>query len=270
MATPEELAVDQAAVDAAQATLTGAKAALAGANLTSPIGGVVATVNLSVGQSVSGTPSATSPEFLVIGSNSTYEVSAAVPVAELPRISHGQSVLVTPDLTSTPLTGTVSSIGLLPTTTSTTTTYQVVVAVTSRNLGQYSGSEAEVDFVTGRATNVTTVPTSAIHTVGAVHSVTELDGNTTRTVTVTVGVVGPILTQVERGISPGATVVLANLATPVPTSSTTTGRFGAGGLAGGGFGGGFGGASGGFGGGFSGGFGRTSGGFGGATTRFGG
>ena len=52
-----QLAADQAALTAAQNQLSSAKSALAGATLSSPITGVVAAVNLSVGQSVSGSGS---------------------------------------------------------------------------------------------------------------------------------------------------------------------------------------------------------------------
>ena len=56
-ATATQLAADEAALAAAQNQLTSAQTALAGATLTSPISGIVASVNLSVGQSVSGSSS---------------------------------------------------------------------------------------------------------------------------------------------------------------------------------------------------------------------
>src|SRR5580698_1683924 len=52
--TAAQLTADQTAVTAAENQVTDAQQALAEANLTSPITGVVAAVNLSVGQSVSG------------------------------------------------------------------------------------------------------------------------------------------------------------------------------------------------------------------------
>ncbi len=56
-ATAAQLAADQAALTAAQNQLASAQAALAGATMTSPISGVVATVGLTVGQTVSGSGS---------------------------------------------------------------------------------------------------------------------------------------------------------------------------------------------------------------------
>src|SRR5215469_254457 len=52
--TTAQLTADQAAVTAAENQVTDAEQALSEANLTSPIAGVVAAVNLSVGQQVSG------------------------------------------------------------------------------------------------------------------------------------------------------------------------------------------------------------------------
>src|SRR5262249_38403586 len=52
--TAAQLAADQAAVTAAENQVTAAEQALAQAKLTSPINGVVAAVNLSAGQQVSG------------------------------------------------------------------------------------------------------------------------------------------------------------------------------------------------------------------------
>ena len=53
-ASDTQLAADKAALTAAQNQLTSAKSQLAAATLTSPIDGVVASVNLTVGQTVSG------------------------------------------------------------------------------------------------------------------------------------------------------------------------------------------------------------------------
>jgi macrolide-specific efflux system membrane fusion protein len=56
-ATATQLSADEAAVTAAQGQVSSAKASLADANLVSPIAGVVASVDLSVGQQVSGSSS---------------------------------------------------------------------------------------------------------------------------------------------------------------------------------------------------------------------
>jgi HlyD family secretion protein len=86
------------------------------------------------------------------------------------------------------------------------------------------------------------VPTSAVHHLGRFAYVTELRAGKAQNVAVTPGVVGDTLTQVSSGLAAGATVVVADLSEPLPSTSSTsgqTGLAGVGALTGaGGFGGG--------------------------------
>ncbi len=87
------------------------------------------------------------------------------------------------------------------------------------------------------------VPTSAVQTFGSRSYVLVLSkGEVTRKV-VKVGMVGDEYTQVLSGLTPGESVVLADYAESVPSSSTNT-FGGVGGLLGGGGGGFFGGGGG--------------------------
>ncbi len=206
----------------------------------------MASVSIATGDSVTA-GSSTSPEIVVIGSGTSYDVSTTIPVADIGQISVGQQAVITPDSTNEVEHGQVSSIGVLATTGTSTTTYPVTVSLDSSDLGQLSGADASVSIVVKKSVDVTTVPSSAVRTVGTIHLVTVVNGNTPKEVRVTLGTVGAILTQVKSGVSPGDTVSLADLAEPLPSTSTNTTRIG-GALGGaGGFGGGFGG--GGFGGG---------------------
>jgi multidrug efflux pump subunit AcrA (membrane-fusion protein) len=251
--TAEKLALDQADIDVAQAGLDGAQQSLADANLVSTMSGTVGEVTLAVGSSVSAGSSTTTGQIVILGSGSSYQVVTTVPVAKIDQVAVGQQALVTPDSSGTAVPGTVTGIGVLATTSSTSTTYPVTVDLESSSLGLFSGGEAGVSIVTSRASG-TTVPTSAVRTQGTTHLVTVVDGSTTKAVRVTVGTVGAVLTQIKSGVSPGQQVSIANLAQPVPPSSTTSTRLGLAGLGGvTGRAGGFGGAGGISGGGFRGG-----------------
>ena len=249
--TPELIALDQANVDVAQAALVVAQRNVGQSNLISTLAGTVGSVDLTVGQTVSaGAPSST-PQVVVVGSGTDYEVTTTVPVTAIKQVAVGQQALVTPDSSSTVLTGTVSRIGVLGTTSTTSTTYPVTIAFQSSDLGPFSGAESSVQIVTGQASGVTTVPSSAVRAVGTNHLVTVIEAGKTTSVRVTLGTVGANRTQILSGVHVGETVSLATMGAPVPSSSTTT-RGGLTGLAGtGGFGGagGFGGGTGG--GGFS-------------------
>ena len=88
-------------------------------------------------------------------------------------------------------------------------------------------------MTTGTASNVLTVPSSAVTSAGGAHSVTVVaDGKQTRT-TVEIGLEGDQLTEITSGLTAGQTVVLATA-----TGSTGTGNFPRGDFPGGGLGGG--------------------------------
>ncbi len=208
---------------------------LGDADLVSTISGTVASVSVAPDGSVSASSGSTSPAVVVIGSGTSYQAVAQVPVARIGTVSVGQRAVVTPDATNDALDGRVTSIGVLGTTESTTTTYPVTISLDSTELGRLSGAEAEVAIVTRTSSHdAVTVPSSAVRTVGSRHLVTTLAGNgTTNSVVVTLGTVGDVLTQVTSGLRKGEVVVLADYGSPVPSSSTTNGRFGLGGGVGG-------------------------------------
>ncbi len=237
-ASPQQLVVDQASIDTAEANLADAQQALAGANLVSTIAGTVAAVSVAVGDSVTAGSSSSSPQVVVIGTGSSYEVSTSVPVADIAQVAVGQQAVVTPDSTNSVEAGHVSSIGVLATSSTTTTTYPVVITLSDSNLGQLSGAEADVSIVVKRSVGVTTVPTSAVRSIGTRHLVTTVENGTAKEVAVSIGTVGDLLTQVTSGLSPGQVVSLASMQEPLPSTSTTTTRTGIAGLRGaGGFGG---------------------------------
>jgi len=228
VATPEQLASDQAAVDVADAQLAEAQQNLASADLTSPIAGTVASVSVAVGDAVSATSSSgsSSKAAFVILAPGAYEATTSVPVAQIADVKVGEPAVITPDTTGVAVDGSVTSIGLLPTTSSSgTASYPVDLAISSgTGLQLLSGADAQISIVTKSVSGAITVPTSAVHTVGATHLVTMMDHGTVTSRRVVVGIVGDLLTQVVSGLTPGEQVVLADLATPLPTSSITATR----------------------------------------------
>ncbi|MCW2522139.1 MAG: hypothetical protein JWO63_474, partial [Frankiales bacterium] len=257
-------------------------------NLTSPIDGVVATVNLTVGQSVSGSSSSStgssstsgaggtqgggagtssssassssssSPQILVISTNS-WVVNASVDATSVGLIKAADQAQLTVTGASSTVYGTISSIGLVSSSTSGTASYPVVIAVTGSPAGMHDGASVTATLIYNQLTNVVVVPATAIHrgTSGNEYVEQVQNGKTVQT-TVKVGLTSGGQTQITSGLSAGATIIVPQVQlggrTGAGGTSTTGGAGRTGGAAGGGFGGGgFAGGGGGFGGGAAGG-----------------
>ena len=203
----------QAAVDQAKVKLLEAQQALAGATLKSPITGTVASVSAAVGDQVSaGTAVVT-----VVGDGAA-ELTALVPVEHLKDLSAGQPATVTPIGTSSTIPGTVTRVGTLPDPTADTVAYPVTITVDKPPPSLPTGGSATASVQVAKASNVLTVPTSAV-TRG---TVTVLTGDQTSVTPVTVGAIGATRTEIKEGLSKGDKVVLANLDAPVPTADQSS------------------------------------------------
>jgi hypothetical protein len=209
------ITTDQAAVAAAEVALAVADKNLAGATLTSPMAGTIASQPFVIGAS-SGTSS------IVIVVPGAVQVTVNVPATALPTLKVGQPATVTPDGSTTALSGTVAAIGLLPTssTTGSTTTYPVQVLVAKPGSAVVQGAAASVAITVKTVRSVLTVPNSALSD-GAVMVLSQ--GKLVRT-PVQTGAVGALTTQVTSGLQAGQQVVLADLGAALPANSTTTTR----------------------------------------------
>ncbi len=222
-ASAVQLAADQASADAAAAQVTVAQQNLAAATVVSPISGTVVTVGVTTGSSAA----AGSTAFVVAGLD-RYQVVTEVAVDDMPELRAGQQASVLPDGMSTPISGSVISIGLVPDTSGSPATYPVTIGLTDPPAGLHAGSFADVTIITGRASGVS-VPTSAVHysgRSGRLATVTVYAGGRARVVRVTVGTKGPVMTRITAGLRIGQQVVLADLSKPLPTDNQFSGRGG--------------------------------------------
>jgi multidrug efflux pump subunit AcrA (membrane-fusion protein) len=221
-ASTSEIDSDQAAVTSAQTQLTTAEANLADASLTSTIAGTVASVDLSVGQQVTGSgsggdgaaaasasasDSSTTAQVVVISTGS-YLVNATVDDTQVGQVAAGDQVDITPSGSTTTVYGTVSSVGLIASTTSDVATFPVVVAVTGSPSGLYAGSSATLSIIVKQIDDATEVPTAAI-SYGSSGQATVVEVENGRHVTqpVTTGEVSGGDTQITTGLSPGDKVL---------------------------------------------------------------
>ncbi|MET0788525.1 MAG: HlyD family efflux transporter periplasmic adaptor subunit [Cellulomonas sp.] len=227
VATAATILADQAAIDLQEANVALAQSRLPFATLTSPIAGTVAAVSLAVGDSVSA--SSTTAVITVLGPDG-FTVSTSVPLTKIDIVTVGQTAQVTTPSTDTTLTGTVSSIGVLDTSTTADPAYTVELALDPTDAQLYDGASAQVHLSVAGAEEVLTVPTSAVHVDGATATVQVLKDGTPTQVTVTRGAVGAERTEITDGLAVGDEIVLADLDQAIESStSTTTGLSGLGG-----------------------------------------
>jgi macrolide-specific efflux system membrane fusion protein len=265
-ASSEQRAADNAAVDAAQAQLDSAQKQLAKATLTSTIDGTVAAVNLDVGQQVaaggggsassaasgaSGTGSAAAggasassgsgstaasaaTAQIVVISTDSYVVNASVDDTQVGQLKVGQEVDITPNGATTPVKGTVSTVGMVATQTSGVASYPVTVDVAAGTSGLHIGASAQLSIIVTRVDGVLTVPTAAIRQQNGSSVVDEVRDGQQVTVPVTVGLSGGGRTEISSGLSAGTRIVLPGDAPGTTSTRPTGGFFGGGGGGGGG------------------------------------
>jgi multidrug efflux pump subunit AcrA (membrane-fusion protein) len=248
-----DLASAKASVLQAQIALAQARKALTETTLRAPIAGAVATVNASVGDTVSGgsgsnsnssssnssaassnasssSSSSSSSSLLTITGTKKLQVVAGFSEGDAASIKLGQPGTATISaLPGVTLPAKVIAIDSTATTVSNVVTYNVTFALTGSNAKLKPGMTADVDVITAERDNALHVPTAAVTGSGANASVTVLRNGK----------------QVVSGLQAGDTVVLPTLTLSSSSSSSSTlgtggtGRLraAAGGFGGGGFGG---------------------------------
>ncbi len=224
--TTAQIEAAKAQVASAQAKLTSAQDSLAGATITAPFAGVVAQVNLTVNNTVNGLTSTTTgpgtttvvasavsaASQIVVVDTSTWLVNTTVGMADLAGLKQGLPCTVTPTGATTSLPGTLTSIGIVGTTSAGTTSYPIIVTLTGNPTGLYMGGSADVTIVEKSAT-VLTVPTAAVQRQNGQTYVTVVKGGADTRTTVTIGQVYGARTQITSGLVAGDEVVVPLQAT---------------------------------------------------------
>jgi HlyD family secretion protein len=212
------------AVQTAQIALDQAKLDLKGSQLVAPFDGVVAVVNIQVGQQVS-----SSTEAITVANLSQLEAQVDVSETDLPSIKVGQSVQLTFDaLTGQTFTGTVANVALVGTTSSGVVNYPVTIALDPTDAAIRPGMTANVSIVVEQHNNVLLVPNRAVKTSGKQKIVTVLQEGKSTQVVVTLGLSGDTQSEVTSGLSESDVVVIQQ----TTTTSSNQGGSGAGGLGG--------------------------------------
>jgi multidrug efflux pump subunit AcrA (membrane-fusion protein) len=230
---PQQVAQDEAQVQADQSQVLAAQDALASATLVAPVDGVVEQVNIAQGQAFGGgnvsntvagalgaTPASGGPtagnngvanitHAIVLLTPTAYQVSGPVSDAQLQQIRLGDRVRVVPAGISEQVPGTVTGIAPAALLNAGVSTFTVTATIPGGHPDLHSGATAQMSIVVQEAADVLTVPTSAIHSQGAATYVLVPVGDTTVARPVTIGASDPVRTQITSGLKLGDRVVLA-------------------------------------------------------------
>jgi macrolide-specific efflux system membrane fusion protein len=241
----------------AEVGVANAQRAVDQATLSAPIAGVVAEVNIGVGQAVSGggassasssaSSSSGSTHAIVVLTPGAFQVTGTVTDAQVNELAIGQRARILPAGSTEAVTGKVTAISPEATISSGVASFSVTVTLDGSNPALHAGSSASISVIVNQVVQVLTVPTSAVHTAGGVQTVQLLVNGQVVSTPVTVGASDPLRTQIISGVQPGDTVVVATVSSSVPQTTNGGGLFLGPGGGGGGFrrGGGGGGGAGG-------------------------
>ncbi|WP_300527947.1 efflux RND transporter periplasmic adaptor subunit [Maricaulis sp.] len=157
-----QIANAQAVLQQREATLAGARIDLERTTIRSPINGIVVDRAVDQGQTVAASLSA--PTLFTIAQDlSLVQIDAQVDEADIGQIREGQAVSFTVDAyPGTQLQGEVEQIRLAPTTLQNVVTYTVVISAANPGQRLLPGMTANMDIVTGEATDVLTVRNGAL------------------------------------------------------------------------------------------------------------
>ena len=202
--------------------------------------GSTGTGSTGTGSTGTGSSSDSSSSFVTIDNLASLQVVAGFAEADAASIALGQGATVTlAALPDTEVAGTVVAISPTSTVVSNVVTYDVTIGLVGTPSTVRDGMTADVSIIVDIARNVLELPNAAITTVGTTSTVQLVQGSSTVTTDVTVGLVGESDTQITSGLKSGDKVQEASATSTGAAGAATSTGSGFGGLGGGaGFGGG--------------------------------
>jgi len=225
----QQLSTAQLAISAAQANeyadweaYTNQLAIIAESNVTAPISGMVASINVSPGQYVSGSAGSAAatnnPEMLIVNPSSLV-ATITLNEVDAAKVQQGQDVQLTFNaINGLSLTGTVTSINPIGTISQGVVTYSIVVTPSLSNSQLKSGMSVTADITTEIKNNVISVPSSAIKTNSSGEYVQILRNNQPVNITVQTGIVTNNGTEITNGLQVGEKVITQIISNQLPKS----------------------------------------------------
>lgn len=157
-----QLALEQAQVKQAQASLNSAQTELSYTEIKAPVDGIVISKSVEVGQTVAA--SFETPEIFSVAEDLTkMQIEASVVEADIAKVKEGQKVRFTVDSYADDyFYGTVTQVRNEATTTSNVVTYTVVIGINNSDMKLKPGMTANVEIITAEEKGVMLVPNQAL------------------------------------------------------------------------------------------------------------
>lgn len=254
-ASSTQLAADSAQIQSASASALQASQNLAEAQLRSTIAGTVAAVNIAVGDESSSSAnsggngsnatngsnassSSSSSAQIVVIQPGTFVVNTSVGGSDIASIKTGMQAQLTVTGSSSTIFGTVSSVSMVASTSSSgaQAMFPVTITVTGTQKGLFAGTSVTASIIIKQVSNVLAVPAMALSASGGKTTVEKLvAGKPVKTV-VAVGQTYGAQTQITSGLRSGDQIQMTlgfNRVVNAGTGSGRTGNGGFGGLGGG-------------------------------------
>lgn len=153
-----------------------------------------------------------SPVLAIVNPSSEYTVKLALNEVDIPKVKAGQKATIALDAFSgEKYNGTVTHVDSVGTNVQGVVTYNVIVLLDTPKSNIKPGMTADVDIEVDKATNVLTVPNSAVKPYKGGRAVRVIDPKTKelKYIPVEIGIRGESKTQIVKGISEGEEIVTA-------------------------------------------------------------
>jgi multidrug efflux pump subunit AcrA (membrane-fusion protein) len=204
--------VAEVSVKRAQDALATAQANLDGATLTAPVSGVVASMPFQAGTD------ATTTEGVTILGAGGIQVTVDISVAQMRLVKVGQDAVIS-QAGNGALNGVVSQKALLPTSSTGSASYQVLIAADGANVDSFlEGTGAAVTITEASSDDALTIPVSGVvaDAGSKTGTVLKLVNGTAQSVKVDLGSIGTTRVAITSGLQAGDQVVLADSDIPLP------------------------------------------------------
>lgn len=222
----------KAAWETARDKLAAAEENLEAAELKAPFAGTIASVTIAKGDRTSGSgmggAGGSSGQITLVGTKS-WTVDASVSGSDLDKLAKDQQARITLSGVTQQVFGTVSSVGVIASSTSgSSSSFPVTIKVTGSPEGLHPGASATVTIVTASVPDVLTIPTNAIRQENGTTVVTKLVGTAEETVEVVVGTTYGMTTEITSGLVDGDQVRITSTTVRQGTGNSNRGNGGRG------------------------------------------